>query len=68
MTPLVELIVSQPGLAQRLLAHHADDGKGRCRLCTLGAQTGHHRFPCTIHVAATHASEVERLGGSARPI
>ena len=66
MNPLVALIVSQPGMSSRLLAQHADDGNGRCRVCTQGAQTGHLRWPCTIHVAATQASEVERLGEPAQ--
>lgn len=60
MNPLVALIVSQPGMSARLLAAHGDDGRGRCRVCSDGAQAGRHRWPCTIHRHATEAGEVER--------
>lgn len=62
MNPLVALIVSQPGMAERLLAQHADDGKGRCRVCTPGAQAAHYRWPCSIHGAATRAREARQRG------
>ena len=52
---LVVLIRSQPGMAERLLAEHADDGSGRCRICSTGAQTGRYRWPCTIHRCASRA-------------
>lgn len=54
-SPLVALIRSQPGMAERLLAEHADDGSGRCRVCSSGAMTGHYRWPCTIGLCATEA-------------
>jgi hypothetical protein len=54
---LVVLIRSQPGMAERLLAEHADDGSGRCRSCSNGAQTGRHRWPCTIYSHAGRAHE-----------
>ena len=54
---LVVLIRSQPGMAERLLAEHADDGSGRCRLCSSGAQAGHYQFPCAIRLAAADAAE-----------
>jgi hypothetical protein len=57
MDPLVELIRSQPGMAERLLIEHADDGSGRCRACSGGGQSGRHRWPCTIHHCATRAAE-----------
>ncbi len=50
--PLVALIRSQPGMAERLLAEHADDGRGRCRVCSAGGQTGRFRWPCTLHRSA----------------
>ena len=65
MNPLVALIVSQPGMADRLLAEHADDGTGRCRVCSAGAQAGRQKWPCSIHHRATEASEVERRSDSA---
>lgn len=60
MNPLVALIVSQPGMAERLLAQHTDDGNGRCRVCTSGAQAARYPWPCSIHVAAALADEVNR--------
>ena len=62
--PLVVLIRSQPGMAERLLVEHADDGFGRCRTCSGGAQTGRHRWPCTLHHYATCAlQQVEPVTG-----
>jgi hypothetical protein len=58
MTPLVMLIVSQPGMAGRLIAQHRDDGTGRCTTCQIGAQAGRCRWPCSIFAAASQAEEV----------
>jgi hypothetical protein len=55
--PLVELIRSEPGMAERLLGAHADDGTGRCRVCSTGAQAGRVRWPCTIHHRAHQARQ-----------
>jgi hypothetical protein len=52
---LVVLIRSQPGMAQRLLAEHADDGHSRCRVCSEGAQAGRYSWPCAIALAADAA-------------
>ncbi len=57
MQPLIALIQSEPGMAQRLLAEHADDGTGRCRRCSTGAQTGHYRWPCLIYHSADQAHQ-----------
>lgn len=57
VSPLVEFIGREPGLAERLLSAHDDDGTGHCRMCTSGAQTGRHRFPCQIHGYATAARD-----------
>ncbi|MGI5133115.1 hypothetical protein ACQEVB_40380 [Pseudonocardia sp. CA-107938] len=64
MIPLVALIVSQPGMADRLLAQHRDDGTGHCATCQLGAQAGRHRWPCSIFAAATEAEEVRARDAS----
>ena len=48
-------IALTPGLAERLLAEHADDGHGRCGRCLLGAQAGRQRWPCRLHEYATRA-------------
>ena len=61
--PLVVLIQAEPGMAQRLLRAHADDGTGRCRTCSTGAQTGRFQWPCTIHKRAHQAHETS---GAAR--
>jgi hypothetical protein len=62
MNPLVIFIRSQPGMAERLLADHADDGSGRCRVCSAGAQAGRYRWPCALHRAATDASTHDAVG------
>ena len=55
VNPLVTLIRSQPGMAERLLAVHDDDGSGRCRVCSTGGQAGRYRWPCAIRMAAADA-------------
>lgn len=61
---LVALIRSQPGMAERLLAQHRDDGTGRCTACMVGAQSGRLPWPCQIRVAAEAArmSTLESAG------
>ena len=54
--PLVTLIASEPGMADRLLAQHVDDGTGRCAVCTAGSQTGRFAWPCQTQLAAAAAS------------
>jgi hypothetical protein len=66
MTPLVALIVSQPGMAGRLIAQHRDDGTGHCATCQLGAQAGRCCWPCSISAAAAAAEEVRAGGPQAR--
>lgn len=56
--PLVVLIRSQPGMAQRLLSEHVDDGSGRCRVCSTGGQTGRYRWPCALRRYAEQADTV----------
>jgi hypothetical protein len=53
--PLVTLITSEHGMADRLLAQHVDDGSGRCRVCTGGSQTGRLTWPCQTQMAAAAA-------------
>jgi hypothetical protein len=59
VSPLVEFIVNNPGLADALRAQHVDDGRGYCRACALGAQRGYQRFPCEIRRTANRAREIE---------
>ena len=55
-------IAAFPGLPERLLAEHVDDGHGRCRRCTVGGQHGHHRWPCRIHAVARRAADPDPAG------
>jgi len=57
MSPLVSFLMAEPGMATRLLAQHADDGTGRCQVCSGGGQTGRHLWPCTIHDQASQARQ-----------
>jgi hypothetical protein len=50
--PLLILIESDPGMAERLVQAHADDGTGRCRVCSGGAQSGRYAWPCSLYTAA----------------
>lgn len=59
MCPIVDFIAAEPGLAQRLLAEHADDGAGRCGVCSEGGQAGRYRWPCSIYTYARRAFEVQ---------
>jgi hypothetical protein len=59
MSPLVQMILSQPGMAERLIAEHVDDGSGRCRGCPVGGQRGRHSWPCTLRMAAEEAERIE---------
>ncbi|MGI5129531.1 hypothetical protein ACQEVB_22180 [Pseudonocardia sp. CA-107938] len=54
--PLVDLISGQKGMADRLMREHADDGTGRCKVCSGGAMTGRYAFPCTLWKAAETAA------------
>lgn len=59
VSPLVQFIVNNPGLADALLAEHVDDGRGYCRACALGAQRGYQRFKCEIRRTAERARQIE---------
>lgn len=52
---LVEYLAARPDLAETLLADHADDGTGRCRVCTNGAQAARQRHPCRLYELAEKA-------------
>lgn len=56
---LVTFIVGEPGLAERLLAAHVDDGKGRCCGCV---QYDRPRVahPCVIRNHALQARIEDR--------
>lgn len=67
MNPLVEFMLLNPGLADRLVAEHVDDGQGYCRKCTLGGQRGFYRFRCDIRRMADTARELEAAVRLAKP-
>jgi hypothetical protein len=60
MSPLVQMILSQSGMAVRLIEEHVDDGSGRCRACPVGGQRGRHAWPCTLRLAAEEAQRIGR--------
>lgn len=64
MDPLVALILSNPGMAERLLDKHLDDGGGHCQVCALGGGHGYRVWPCQIRLAACAAAT--RVSKSAR--
>lgn len=53
---LIALIIARSGMAERLIAEHADDGTGHCRVCSGGGQTGRYVSPCAIRLAADEAT------------
>jgi hypothetical protein len=55
---IVAFIAAEPGMAQRLLAEHRDDGTGHCQVCTAGPQAGRQVFPCRLRELAEEASKV----------
>jgi hypothetical protein len=56
LAELTVFLLLRPTATEKLLAQHVDDGRGRCKACSLGAQQGHHLWPCTIYAAAARAS------------
>jgi hypothetical protein len=56
--PIVEAFAAVPGLPERLLAEHTDDGTGRCRVCTNGPQAGRQIHPCRLYEIAEQASQL----------
>jgi hypothetical protein len=57
---IVAFIAGEPGMAERMLAEHRDDGTGHCRVCTEGAQAGRKVWPCPLHGLAEQASRQKR--------
>lgn len=55
---LVTLMVNNPNMPEDLMRQHADDGTGRCLLCSAGAQTGRYVWPCQIYRAAEQAARL----------
>ena len=57
---VADVLAAIPGLAERLLVKHVDDGTGHCRACPLGAQQGFQTWPCPLHNIAAAALERRR--------
>ncbi len=55
---LVILMMNNPNMPDDLVRQHANDGNGRCRLCTAGAQTGRYVWPCQTYRAAARAADL----------
>jgi hypothetical protein len=52
---LIVFVAAEPGMADRLLRQHADDGTGHCRVCSSGAGAGRSIWPCQIYECASRA-------------
>jgi hypothetical protein len=55
---LAILLAGQPDMLAKLLAEHQDDGRGHCRVCTVGGQHGYQSWPCNIAAAAQRAAQI----------
>lgn len=58
--PLVTLILVDPGMAERIVDAHVDDGAGRCSRCVVHNRpaAGH---PCIIRMHALYALTVREI-------
>jgi hypothetical protein len=54
---MVMLFARSPDSIATLLAEHVDDGRGKCRCCTL-PQSGYLPWPCITYQAAVLAADV----------
>lgn len=64
LAELVMLFTRSPDSIATLLAEHVDDGRGKCRCCTL-PQRGYLPWPCITYQAAVLAADVcarQRIG------
>jgi hypothetical protein len=55
--PLITLILGDPGMTERILAAHVDDGTGRCTRCVAHDRPA-ARHPCVLRNHALHARVV----------
>jgi hypothetical protein len=55
---IVAFIASEPGMAERMLAEHRDDGSGHCRKCVRRQSGAAQVWPCPLHGLAELASRV----------
>jgi hypothetical protein len=54
--PIVEFIAREPGMAERMLAEHANDGSGHCRTCVRRQGGAAQVWPCPLYGLAEQAS------------
>ena len=59
----MRFLVHQPTAITNLLAHHVDDGRGRCQACRVANQRGCRSWPCVLHDAATRAATARAIAG-----
>ena len=58
MSDVARELAGLPGVAQRLLALHVPDGRGKCRACTRpGTGLPGAPWPCPLHFYASAAME-----------
>jgi hypothetical protein len=55
---LAIFLASEPGALAKLLEEHRNDGRGHCRICTVGGQQGYQLWPCNIAAAAERAAHI----------
>ena len=54
---IVAFIAGEPGMAQRMLDQHVDDGSGHCRTCLRRQDGAAQVWPCPLHGLAEQASK-----------
>lgn len=60
LDPLVEFMLSQPGMPEDLIERHRDDGSGHCLVCSTGISTGRLSWPCALAVTARIALSIRQ--------
>lgn len=59
-TELITFVASNRGAAEKLIAEHVNDGRGRCRSCVIGNSAGHMPWPCLLRQVAEAAAAFQR--------
>lgn len=67
MSNFARELANLPGVAQRLLAEHLPDGRGRCRACTRpGTGIPGTAWPCALQLYAAAAVEIQKQHATGR--
>ncbi|MGH3588336.1 MAG: hypothetical protein ACRDQ0_18690 [Pseudonocardia sp.] len=70
MNEMMALIVSvtDPAAVKNWLVTHVDDGRGHCKVCTVGAQHGYRTWPCVFYKVAAQVENARSIspGGCVR--